>query len=98
VESNSHHRHRARLRGAGYFKRIGPGIITGVADDDPSGIGTYSQVGAASGFTLLWTAVATLPLAVAVQEATARLGLVTGKGLAALIRERFPRWILLVAV
>ncbi len=98
MESNAHHRHRAQLRGAGYFKRIGPGVITGVADDDPSGIGTYSQVGASSGFTLLWTAVATLPLAIAVQEATARLGLVTGKGLAALIRERFPRWILLLAV
>jgi NRAMP (natural resistance-associated macrophage protein)-like metal ion transporter len=72
--------------------------VTGAADDDPSGIGTYSQVGAAFGFGLLWTTLATLPLAVAVQEATARLGLVTGKGLAALIRERFPRPVLLGAV
>jgi NRAMP (natural resistance-associated macrophage protein)-like metal ion transporter len=93
-----HHPHRRRLRGHGYFKRLGPGIVTGAADDDPSGIGTYSQVGAAFGFGLLWTTLATLPLAVAVQEATARLGLVTGKGLAALIRERFTRPVLVGAV
>jgi NRAMP (natural resistance-associated macrophage protein)-like metal ion transporter len=93
-----HHPHRRRLRGHGYFKRLGPGIVTGAADDDPSGIGTYSQVGAAFGFGLLWTTLATLPLAVAVQEATARLGLVTGKGLAGLIRERFARPVLWGAV
>jgi Mn2+/Fe2+ NRAMP family transporter len=92
----SHPRHR--LRGPGYFKRLGPGLVTGAADDDPSGIGTYSQVGAAFGFGLLWTTLATLPLAIAVQEATARLGLVTGKGLAALLRERFPRPVLVGAV
>jgi NRAMP (natural resistance-associated macrophage protein)-like metal ion transporter len=86
------------IRGAGYWRRLGPGIVTGAADDDPSGIGTYSQVGAAFGFGLLWTALATLPLAIAVQETTARLGLVTGKGLAALIRERFARPVLLGAV
>jgi Mn2+/Fe2+ NRAMP family transporter len=89
---------RRLLRGPGYFKRLGPGIVTGAADDDPSGIGTYSQVGAAFGLGLLWTTLATLPLAVAVQEATARLGLVTGKGLAALLRERFPRPVVLGAV
>ena len=89
---------RRKLRGPGYFKRLGPGIVTGAADDDPSGIGTYSQVGAAFGFGLLWTTLATLPLAIAVQEATARLGLVTGKGLAALVRERFPRPVLAGAV
>lgn len=91
-------RPRRKLRGPGYFKRLGPGIVTGAADDDPSGIGTYSQVGAAFGFGLLWTTLATLPLAIAVQEATARLGLVTGKGLAALVRERFPRPVLVGAV
>jgi len=91
-------RPRRLLRGPGYFKRLGPGIVTGAADDDPSGIGTSSQVGAAFGFGLLWTTLATLPLAIAVQEATARLGLVTGKGLAALIRERFARPVLLGAV
>jgi NRAMP (natural resistance-associated macrophage protein)-like metal ion transporter len=90
-------RPRRLLRGPGYFKRLGPGIVTGAADD-PSGIGTYSQVGAAFGFGLLWTTLATLPLAIAVQEATARLGLVTGRGLAALLRERFARPVLLGAV
>ena len=94
----SHHIRRTGLRGAGYFRRLGPGIVTGIADDDPSGIATYSQVGATSRFDLLWTAVFAFPLAFAVQEATARLGLVTGRGLAALIRERFPRAILMVAV
>ena len=86
------------MRGHGYFKRLGPGIVTGAADDDPSGIGTYSQVGAAQGLSLLWMAPFLLPLAVGVQESTARLGLVTGKGLGTLIRERFPRWVLVGAV
>lgn len=93
-----HHPRRGSLRGHGYFKRLGPGIVTGAADDDPSGIGTYSQVGAAQGLSLLWMAPFLLPLAVGVQEATARLGLVTGKGLGTLIRERFPRWVLIGAV
>ncbi len=96
--ARKHHEHRETLRGHGYFKRLGPGIVTGAADDDPSGIGTYSQVGAAFHFQLLWTAVLALPMAVAVQETTARLGLVTGHGLATLIRMRFPRWILYSAV
>lgn len=94
----AHHPGRLSLRGHGYFKRLGPGIVTGAADDDPSGIGTYSQVGAAQGLSLLWMAPVLLPLAVGVQESTARLGLVTGKGLGTLIRERFPRWVLVVAV
>ncbi|MEY4995436.1 MAG: hypothetical protein RLZ67_161 [Actinomycetota bacterium] len=93
-----HHPHRRRLGGRGYFHRIGPGLITGAADDDPSGIGTYSQVGAAFGFSMLWSTFAALPLAIAVQEATARLGLFSGKGLAALIKEQFPKWVLYVAL
>lgn len=93
-----HHPRRGSLQGRGYFKRLGPGIITGAADDDPSGIGTYSQVGAAQGLSLLWMAPFLLPLAVGVQEATARLGLVTGKGLGTLIRERFHRSVLVGAV
>lgn len=92
------HRHRHQLRGRGYFQRVGPGLITGAADDDPSGIGTYSQVGAAFGFRFLWTTLLAFPLAAAVQEATARLGLFTGRGLAALIKEEFPKWVLYVAV
>jgi NRAMP (natural resistance-associated macrophage protein)-like metal ion transporter len=93
-----HHHHRSRLRGFGYFRRLGPGLVTGASDDDPSGIGTYSQVGAAFGFSLLWTVWFTLPLAAAVQETSARLGLVTSHGLAALIKQRFSRWVLFGAV
>ncbi len=93
-----HHPHRHTLRGFGYFGRLGPGLVTGASDDDPSGIGTYSQAGAAFGFGLLWTAWITLPLAAAVQEMAARLGLVSGHGLAALIKMRFPRWVLVGAV
>lgn len=95
--SVGHHHHRHRIRGFGYFKRLGPGIVTGTADDDPSGIGTYSQVGAQFRFGFLWTTPLSFLLASAVQE-NARLGLVTGKGLAALIRERFPKAVLLGAV
>lgn len=89
-----HHHHRHRIRGFGYFHRLGPGLITGAADDDPSGIGTYSQVGAQFRFGLLWTALVAFPLAAAVQELAGRLGLVSGRGLATLIRERFPRSVL----
>jgi Mn2+/Fe2+ NRAMP family transporter len=93
-----HHRRRRRLRGHGYFKRLGPGIVTGAADDDPSGIGTYSQVGAAYGLGIGWAAVAVAPLAAAVQELAARLGLASGRGLSSLIRDRFPRGVLYAAV
>lgn len=92
------HPHRHRIRGFGYFRSLGPGIVTGASDDDPSGIGTYSQVGAAFQFQFLWTAWFTLPLAAAVQETSARLGLTNGRGLAALIKERFPRGVLVAAV
>jgi NRAMP (natural resistance-associated macrophage protein)-like metal ion transporter len=91
MAKNSDHPNRARLRGHGYFQRLGPGLVTGAADDDPSGIGTYSQVGASLRFDLLWTTMVSLPLAAAVLEASARLGLTTGRGLAALVRDRFPR-------
>jgi NRAMP (natural resistance-associated macrophage protein)-like metal ion transporter len=94
----THHAGRRRLRGHGYFKRLGPGIVTGAADDDPSGIGTYSQVGAAYGFGLVWSPLYVAPLAAAVQEVAARLGLCRGVGLATLIRERFPRAVLYFAV
>lgn len=89
-----HSPERAQLRGKGYFRRLGPGIVTGAADDDPSGIGTYSQVGAATGNRLLWSAPVLLPLAFAVQEACARLSLVTGMGLAGIIKQRLPRPVL----
>jgi NRAMP (natural resistance-associated macrophage protein)-like metal ion transporter len=81
-----------------FLKRLGPGIVTGAADDDPSGIGTYTSVGAAAGYGFLWSALWLLPLAYSVQEACARLALVTGKGLAAVIKSRLPRWVLVLAV
>src|SRR6266542_2985959 len=73
------------------FKRLGPGVITGAADDDPSGIATYSQAGAREGFGLLWTVVLTWPLMVAVQSISARIGRVTGRGLAGNMVLVFPR-------
>jgi len=79
-----------RLRRAALLQRLGPGVITGAADDDPSGIATYSQAGAAFGFQLLWTMVLTFPLMAAVQGVCARIGRVTGQGLAANLKEAFP--------
>lgn len=80
-----------------YWKTLGPGLTTGASDDDPSGIATYSQAGAQYGFTTLWLAVYTLPLMVVVQEMCARIGLVTGKGLAANIKKFLPRWVLVTS-
>jgi NRAMP (natural resistance-associated macrophage protein)-like metal ion transporter len=77
------------------LKSIGPGVITGAADDDPSGIATYSVAGAQLGTKLLWTALLTWPLMAAVQMMCARIGKVTGKGLAGNFKQRFPKWILL---
>ncbi len=97
-KKRAHHPARYTIRGKGYFNRLGPGIVTGAADDDPSGIGTYSQAGAAAGYGFLWASLWLLPLAFATQEACARLALVTGKGLAAIIRATLPRWVLILAV
>ncbi len=80
-----------------YWQTLGPGLTTGAADDDPSGIATYSQTGAQYGFQLLWLAVFTFPLMTVVQEMCARIGLVTGRGLAANIRRQYPPWVLYVA-
>ena len=77
-----------------FFSNLGPGLITGAADDDPSGISTYSVTGAAFGYAPLWTAIFSFPLMAAVQIMCARLGMVTGLGLAGVIRARYPRWIL----
>ena len=73
---------------------LGPGLITGVADDDPSGISTYTVTGASLGYQLLWTSPATLPMNIAVQSVCARIGIVTGKGLATVIAERYGRRLL----
>jgi NRAMP (natural resistance-associated macrophage protein)-like metal ion transporter len=75
-------------------KIVGPGLITGAADDDPSGIATYTQTGAQFGYGQLWTALFALPFMTAVQEACARIGAVTGKGIAAVIKEHYDRKIL----
>lgn len=79
-----------------YWHTLGPGLTTGAADDDPSGIATYSQTGAKYSFNLLWLAVFSFPLMAVIQEMCARIGLVTGKGLAANIRSHYPKWILYI--
>jgi len=80
------------------IRHIGPGLITGAADDDPSGIATYSQAGAQFGFQLLWTMFLTYPLMVAIQMISARLGYVTGRGLAAIVKSVFPPAVLYLIV
>ncbi len=77
-----------------FFEQLGPGLITGAADDDPSGIATYSVSGASFGFGTLWTALFCFPLMSAVQLMCARLGMVSGRGLAAVVRRRYSRWVL----
>ena len=85
-----HHRVSARLRDPSVWECLGPGLITGAADDDPSGIATYSQTGAKFGPETLWTLWLTYPLMVAMQYVSALIGRVTGAGLAHNIRERYP--------
>jgi NRAMP (natural resistance-associated macrophage protein)-like metal ion transporter len=77
-----------------FFANLGPGLVTGAADDDPSGISTYSVAGAVFGYSFLWTALVTFPLMAAVQLMCARLGMVTGSGLASAIRLRYSRFVL----
>lgn len=77
-----------------WMKRLGPGLVTGAADDDPSGIGTYSQAGAQFGYGLLWTMLLTYPLMVAIQSVSARIGRVTGRGLATNLRRHYPATVL----
>lgn len=87
---------RSRLNNI--FKTLGPGLVTGASDDDPSGIATYSQAGAQFGLATLWTALITFPLMAAMQEMCARIGLVTQKGLTSTIKDRYPKWVLWVMV
>jgi len=77
-----------------FLRDLGPGLITGAADDDPSGISTYSVAGASYGYATLWTALLSFPLMAAIQLMCARLGMVTGRGLASVIRNRYSRWVL----
>jgi NRAMP (natural resistance-associated macrophage protein)-like metal ion transporter len=89
-------RHRPRRRGLLAF--LGPGLITGASDDDPSGIATYSQVGAQFGYSMAWVMLFTWPLMAAIQEISARIGRVTGEGIAGNIRHHYPNWLLQVLV
>ena len=79
-------------------RRLGPGLITGAADDDPSGIATYSQAGSQFRFALVWTLLITTPLMIGIQMLSARIGWVTGEGLASNINKMFPRWLTVTLV
>jgi NRAMP (natural resistance-associated macrophage protein)-like metal ion transporter len=81
-----------------FLRILGPGFISGAADDDPSGIGTYATAGASLGFATLWTALLTFPLMAAVQLVCAKIGLITGKGLAGVLRQHYARRVLYAAV
>src|SRR6185312_4000686 len=86
---------RSRVHGAPLLEKLGPGIITGAADDDPSGIATYSQAGAQFGYGLLWTMLLTFPLMAAIQMVSALVGRVTGRGLAHNMAAVMPRWLVM---
>jgi Mn2+/Fe2+ NRAMP family transporter len=81
-----------------FLERLGPGLITGAADDDPSGIGTYSQVGTQFGYGLSWSLLYSLPFMIVIQDVSAQIGSVTGRGIAANLRRHYPRPVLWVAV
>jgi len=81
-----------------FWKLLGPGLITGASDDDPSGIATYSQAGAAYGLSTLWTALLTFPLMAAIQEMCARIGMVTSQGLTGTIKKNYPKSVLYVTL
>jgi NRAMP (natural resistance-associated macrophage protein)-like metal ion transporter len=80
--------------GLAFLRKLGPGLVTGASDDDPSGIATYAVAGASFGYATLWTAVLTLPLMVAVQLVCARIGMVSGIGLTGTLRRHYPRWLM----
>jgi Mn2+/Fe2+ NRAMP family transporter len=77
---------------------LGPGLITGASDDDPSGVGTYVQAGASYGYATVWTTIVMFPMMTAVQYISAKIGLVSGHGLAGVLREHYPRWVLYPAL
>lgn len=89
---------RAKKKFSRFLRILGPGLVTGAADDDPSGIATYSQTGAQFGYGQLWTVMLLFPLLVAIQEACARIGLVTGKGIAAVVRDNYSKKVLVPVV
>ncbi len=77
-----------------FLKTLGPGLVTGASDDDPSGIGTYSQAGAQLGYSIGWTMLLTFPLMVGIQDISARVGRVTGRGIAGNVCRYYPAWLL----
>src|SRR5436853_7148769 len=96
--------HEARRNGFGRLDKVprvkrilkarAPGLITGASDDDPSGIGTYSQAGAQFGFAISWTMLFSYPLMAAIQQISGQIGRTTGKGIAGNIRQHYPNWLL----
>src|SRR6185369_2985848 len=88
----------SRSRAKEILGKLGPGLITGAADDDPSGIATYSQIGAQFGFGMLWTMLFSFPLMAAMQEISARIGRITGVGIAENLRKYYPKPIVYVLV
>jgi NRAMP (natural resistance-associated macrophage protein)-like metal ion transporter len=79
-----------------FWQKVGPGLVTGASDDDPSGIATYSQAGAAFGLNTLWTAIVAFPLMAVIQQMCAKVGLVTSQGLTGTLKKNYPRWVLYV--
>ena len=100
VMPHNEHRptHAHPLRRGSFWKKLGPGLVTGAADDDPSGVGTYSQVGAQFGYGMAWTMLFGFPLLASIQAICARIGTVTGRGIAQNLRNHYPRWLLRVVV
>src|SRR5690242_10924407 len=90
----SKHRGLDTLIRSRLLRLLGPGLVTGASDDDPSGIATYSQAGAQFGFSITWTLLFTYPLMAAIQEISARIGRTTGRGIAANLRRYYPTWVL----
>src|SRR6478672_13780725 len=88
----------AETEEAGFLRRHGPGLITGAADDDPSGIGTHSQIGAEFGYALAWTFTLSFPLLAVIQIVSAEIGRVTGRGIAANLRRHYPKPLMWLAV
>lgn len=88
----------AEAKRSSFLSKLGPGLVTGAADDDPSGIGTYSQVGAQFGYGLSWTLLYSLPFMTVIQDVSAQIGAVTGRGIAANLRRHYPKPVLLAAV
>jgi NRAMP (natural resistance-associated macrophage protein)-like metal ion transporter len=87
-----------KLKLHSFRQKLGPGLITGASDDDPSGIATYTQAGASMGYRLLWTSLLTFPLMSGIQEMCARIGLVTRMGLAGVVKKHYPKWVLYAVI